>query len=138
MDQQIIKNTGVKITKHKLVILELFDLYKHLDASRIYSLLTNQGINISLATIYRVLSSFEANNIIVKHNFNEDQSIYELAIPNEHHDHLICIKCNKVIEFFDSKIERIQEQIAKNNKFKIVNHQLNLYGICEDCENFTP
>src|SRR3990167_4950748 len=135
MDQQRIKNIGVKITKHKLVILELFDLYKHLDAGKIYALLTNQGVNISLATIYRILSSFEANNIVVKHNFNEDQSIYELAKPNEHHDHLICIKCHKVIEFFDCHIEQIQEQIAKENKFKIVNHHLNLYGICEDCDS---
>ena len=137
MDQQIIKNTGFKVTKHKLVILELFDMYKHLDASQIYSLLTNQGINISLATIYRVLAAFEANKIIVKHNFNEDQSIYELATPDEHHDHLICLKCHKVIEFYDCDIEKIQEEIALKNKFKIVNHHLNLYGICEDCEVVT-
>lgn len=129
---------GVKVTKHKLVILQLFDLYKHLDASQIHTLLTSQGTNISLATIYRVLSVFEANHIIAKHNFKEDQSTYELVRPDEHHDHLICIKCNKVIEFFDCKIEKIQEKIAKDNKFKIVNHHLNLYGICEDCEKLPP
>ena len=133
MNLQSLKNTGIKVTKHKTEVLQLFDLYKHLDASRIHLLLNDQDANISLATIYRVLSEFEANNIIVKHKFNEDQSIYELVKPNEHHDHLICIKCNKVIEFLDCKIERIQEKIAKKNKFKIVNHHLNLYGICEDC-----
>lgn len=135
MDLQNLKNKGVKVTKHKIVILQLFDLYRHLDASHIHSLLKSQGTNISLATIYRVLSVFESNNIIVKHNFNEDQSIYELVRPNEHHDHLICIKCNKVIEFLDCKIERIQEKIARDNKFRIVNHHLNLYGVCEECEN---
>jgi Fur family ferric uptake transcriptional regulator len=135
MDLQSLKNMGVKITKHKIVILQLFDLYKHLDASQIHSLLRAQGTDISLATIYRILSVFESNNILEKHNFNEDQAIYELVRPNEHHDHLVCVKCNKVIEFFDCKIERIQERIAKENKFRIVNHHLNLYGICEDCED---
>ena len=133
MDLQTFKNSGVKITKHKLVILELIELYKHLDAAKIYALLTNRGINISLATIYRVLSAFEANHLIVKHNFNEDQSIYELVRPDEHHDHLICLKCHTVIEFFNCNIEKIQEQIALDNRFKIVNHHLNLYGICEEC-----
>ena len=138
MELQRLKDMGVKITKHKSVILQLFDLYKHLDASRIHSLLRDQGTEISQATIYRVLSEFEAHHIITKHNFNEDQSIYELVKPNEHHDHLICIKCNKVIEFLDCKIERIQERIAKENKFRIVNHHLNLFGICGDCDNPQP
>lgn len=134
MELQSLKDMGVKITKHKIVILQLFDLYKHLDAGQIHSLLRDQGTEISLATIYRVLSVFEMHNIITKHNFNEDQSIYELVKPNEHHDHLICVKCNKVIEFLDCKIERIQERIAKENNFRIVNHHLNLYGICGDCD----
>ncbi len=134
MDLQNLKKFGIKITKHKIAILQLFDLYKHLDASKILSLLTNQGTDISLATIYRILAVFEANNILEKHNFNDDQAIYELIKPNEHHDHLICVKCNTVIEFVDCKIERLQEKIAKENNFKIVNHHLNLYGICENCD----
>ena len=134
MDLQVLKNLGIKITKHKTVVLELFDVYKHLDASKIHTLLQTQGTDISLATIYRILSTFEAHTILEKHNFNEDQAIYELVKPNEHHDHLVCVKCNKVIEFFDSKIEHLQEVIAKENHFKIVNHHLNIYGICEDCD----
>ncbi|MDQ5922009.1 MAG: Fur family transcriptional regulator, ferric uptake regulator [Pseudomonadota bacterium] len=133
MNLQTIKNLGIKLTKHKIVILQLFDSYRHLDANQIHALLIGQGTNISLATIYRVLSNFEAKNIIIRHSFKEDQSTYELVRPNEHHDHLICIKCNLVIEFFDSKIEQLQEQIATKNKFKIVNHHLNLFGICEKC-----
>ncbi|MFN7093823.1 MAG: Fur family transcriptional regulator [Burkholderiales bacterium] len=125
---------GLKLTKHKLAILQLFNVYKHLDASKIHMLLNSSGTNISLATIYRVLSAFEGKGIIVKHNFNEDQSIYELANPDEHHDHLICTKCHKVIEFFDCQIEQIQKQIALSHKFTILNHHLNLYGICADCD----
>ena len=132
MNLQSIKNLGIKVTKHKMVILELFDLYKHLDANQIHGLLSNQGTHISLSTIYRILSVLEAHNVIVRHTFREDQATYELANPNEHHDHLICIKCNKVIEFLNCKIEEIQQKIAKDNNFTIVNHHLNMYGICED------
>lgn len=135
MNLDIVKNNGIKMTKHKLAILQLFEVYKHLNANKIHLLLNNSGNNISRATIYRVLSSFEGLGIIVKHNFHEEQAIYELANPNEHHDHLICTNCHKVVEFFDSQIEQIQEQIALKNKFKIIKHNLNLYGICEECSN---
>lgn len=133
MNLELLKNMGVKVTKHKTSILQLFDTHKHLDANTIYNALNTSDEHVSLATIYRVLSTFEAHGVIMKHNFNEDQAVYELANPNEHHDHLICTKCNKVIEFFDCKLERIQERIAKENNFKIVAHQLNLYGICQEC-----
>lgn len=133
MSLYAVKNMGGKVTKHKLAILQLFELHKHLDANKIYALLSTGGEHVSLATIYRVLSTFESHGIIIKHNFNDDLAVYEIANPNEHHDHLICIKCSKVIEFFDEKLEKIQERIAKENRFKIVNHRLNLYGICEEC-----
>ncbi len=80
-----------------------------------------------------MLSAFESSGVIIKNNFNNDQSVYELADLNEHHDHIICVKCNKVVEFFDEELENIQERIAKENKFKIVNHRLNLYGVCHSC-----
>ena len=116
-----------------MAILELFSLYKHLDASQIYNILNNQGIHISLATIYRVLTSFETNAIVEKHNFNTEQATYELINPDEHHDHLICIQCHKVLEFLNENIEQLQKDIAINNNFKIVSHSLNIYGICNDC-----
>ena len=81
-----------------------------------------------------MLSSFELNNIIAKNNFKGDQSTYELVNPEEHHDHLICTKCNKVIEFFNCKIEKIQEKIAEEHNFRIVTHHLNLYGFCSECQ----
>lgn len=133
MNLPLIKSLGIKITKHKLAILKLFDIYKHLEANKIHSLLNKKNVKISLATIYRILASFEAKNIVIKHNFNDCQAIYELLNPGEHHDHLICIKCHKVIEFFDDDIEKIQNLIAKKNQFIIVNHCLNLYGVCSDC-----
>lgn len=134
LNLELIANKGIKLTKHKLAIFELFSKQKHLDANEINIMLREQGNSVSLATIYRVLSSFEAHNIIVRHTFNDELAVYELANPNEHHDHLICVKCNKVIEFFNCQIEQIQEQIAKTNDFTIVNHHLNLYGICSKCQ----
>lgn len=134
MDIQNVKNKGVKLTKHKIAILDLFNIHKHLDATQIYNILINNGINISLATIYRVLTNFERNDIIEKHNFNNEHAIYELVKQNEHHDHLICIKCHNVFEFIDEKIEHLQNEIAKANNFKIVSHSLNIYGICNNCQ----
>ena len=103
MNTDLVKTMGGKVTKHKLTILELFDMHKHLDANQIYALLNTTDEHISLATIYRVLSAFESSGVIIKNNFNNDQAVYELAKLNEHHDHLICIKCNRVVEFFDEK-----------------------------------
>ncbi len=134
MNKKLNVNTGSKVTKHKMAILKLFQTYKHLDATKIHALLNIHESSISIATIYRILSNFEASKVIVKHNFNEDQAVYELILPDEHHDHLICTKCHKVVEFFNKEIENIQEQIAKEKKFKIESHNLNLYGICEDCQ----
>lgn len=134
MNLEILYNKGIKLTKHKLAILELFETHKHLDAYQINDLLKEKGNNVSPATIYRVLASFEENGVIVRNNFKDDYAVYELADPNHHHDHLICTKCNKFIEFYNCQIETLQEEIAKKNKFKILNHHLNLYGICFDCQ----
>lgn len=133
MNNQQLKEKGIKLTKHKIAILNLFNPNRHLDANQIYTLLQTQKINISLATIYRILTSFENNGILQKNNFNSDQSSYELKNPNEHHDHLICIACHKVIEFLNEKIESLQDEIAKANGFKIMHHSLNIYGKCSDC-----
>ena len=135
MKKDSLQQVGGKVTKHKLAILQLFKTRKHLDVTTVHALLNQGGERVSLATIYRVIATFENAGMIMKHNFNSDQATYELVKSNEHHDHLICIKCDRVIEFYNQKLEQIQEQIASKNKFKLVNHRLNLYGICEKCTN---
>lgn len=122
-----------KITKHKIAILELFELHRHLDANQILNILNQQDEKISLATIYRILMAFETEGLILKNNFTESLAVYELANPSDHHDHLICTKCNKVFEFFNEKLELLQNKIADDFKFKILSHRLNIYGICKDC-----
>lgn len=134
MDIELLKNKGIKLTKHKLAILSLLNSNKHLDATQIFNLLQDRGINIGFATIYRILTNFENNGLIQKHHFNHEQSTYELINPNEHHDHLICTNCHKVIEFLNENIESLQNEIAATNNFKIVSHSLNIYGICSKCQ----
>lgn len=122
-----------KITKHKIAVLQLFELYKHLDANQIYNRLNQQGEKISLATIYRILSAFELDGLIIKNNFINDLAVYEFANPAEHHDHLICNLCNRVFEFFNEELEQLQNKIAASFGFEIVSHRLNIYGICKEC-----
>lgn len=128
-----LRELGIKVTQHKLAVLELFANHKHLDALKIAKLFQQRGSEISLATIYRILASFEEHKLITKHNFSDEHASYELEILNEHHDHLICLKCSKVIEFMNNQIEDLQLQIAKQNKFILVSHTLNIYGTCENC-----
>lgn len=134
MNIQLLKNKGIKLTKHKIAVLELLTANKHLDATQIFTLLQNQKIDISLATVYRILINLTNHEIIQKHHFNNEQSTYEIMKPNEHHDHLICVTCHKVVEFLDEKIETLQNDIAQANNFKIVSHSLNIYGICKNCQ----
>lgn len=122
-----------KITKHKISVLQLFELHKHLDANQIYNKLNQQNEKISLATIYRILSAFELDGLIIKNNFIDDLAVYEFANPSEHHDHLICTNCNKIIEFFNEELEMLQSAIALDFGFEILNHRLNIYGVCKDC-----
>ncbi len=132
--QQRLRNSGIKVTQHKLAILELFVEHKHLDATKILELLHQKKAEVSLATVYRVLASFETHQIITKHNFGSEHAIYELITSeNEHHDHLICLECGQVIEFVNEQIENLQLAIAKANNFHVYHHTLNIYGRCENC-----
>lgn len=132
--QERLKDRGIKITQHKLAILDLFCEHKHLDAPAIVELLHEKKAAASLATVYRILSSFEIHKIIIKHNFGTEHAIYELITSaDEHHDHLVCVKCGQVIEFVDEQIENLQILIAKQNNFEVYSHTLNIYGYCQQC-----
>lgn len=133
MNAKDLKDVGLKATTPRLKILEILENSEnhHLGAEDIYRQLIIQNEEVGVATIYRVLTQFEQAGIITKLNF-EDKSVYELSSA-EHHDHIICTKCGKIAEFNDSTIEECQEKIAKKLGFKLNDHSLNLYGICEQC-----
>ncbi len=134
MDAEDLKSAGLKVTLPRLKILEVLEssLSHHLSAEDIYRVLIEQNEEVGVATIYRVLSQFEESGIVQKLNFENNQAVYELC-GAEHHDHLVCVKCNKIIEFQDDVIEKHQIQIAKKHGFDLTDHSLYLYGLCEDC-----
>ena len=97
-----------------------------------YRILLDQGDDVGLATVYRVLTQFEAAGIVQRHNFEGGHAVFELD-EGAHHDHLVCVQCGMVQEFLDDEIERRQLMIAKKYKFKMTDHSLTIYGQCQEC-----
>lgn len=135
MDAEDLKSAGLKVTLPRLKILEVLENSPnhHLSAEDIYRVLIEHHEEVGVATIYRVLSQFEESGIVHKLNFENNQAVYELC-GVEHHDHLVCVKCNRIIEFQDDVIEQHQLQIAKKHGFELTDHTLYLYGLCKDCQ----
>ncbi len=135
MENQELKKAGLKVTSPRVKILATIESAKehHLSAEDIYKLLIDQNEDIGIATIYRVLTQFEEAGLLVKHNFDDGRSVFELA-SEDHHDHMVCQKCGKVEEFFDQQIEERQEQVADQRGFKILHHSHSIYGLCSDCQ----
>lgn len=129
-----LKNAGLKITAPRTKILEIFETAdkRHLSAEEIYKSFIDLGEDISLATIYRVLTQFEHAGILTRHHFAEGHSVFELD-SGEHHDHLVCVKCGHIEEFVDPIIEGRQKEIAKNANFQMLDHALHIYGLCPNC-----
>lgn len=129
-----LKNLGLKATTPRLKILEIFQTNRkrHLNAEDIYRILLSEHLDIGLATVYRVLTQFEQAGLLVRNNFESGKAIFELN-EGSHHDHLVCLACGQVEEFFDAAIERRQQAIAEARGFKLQNHALALYGICAAC-----
>jgi Fur family transcriptional regulator, ferric uptake regulator len=131
-----LKNVGLKITMPRLKILQILESANehHLSAEDVYKALSDMGEDVSLATVYRVLTQFEASGLINRHDFADGYFVFELS-QNEHHDHLVCTKCGRIEEFLDEVIEKRQIQIAKQAGYKMTDHVLNIYGICPDCNS---
>jgi len=130
-----LKKAGLKITHPRVKILYILENCekRHISAEEVYKLLLANDDDVGLATVYRVLTQFEAAGIVTRQNFEGGHSIFELE-SGIHHDHLVCISCGKVAEFEDSIIEQRQEELAKSKGFTLTDHSLNLYGKCADCQ----
>ena len=130
---KLLKKAGLKITEPRLTILSLMQEHKneHFSAEDVYKILLDQGSEIGLATVYRVLNQFDEAHILIRHNFEGNKSVFELA-PVEHHDHIICEDCGKVFEFTDNIIEQRQREISEQYGIKLKAHSLYLYGKCSD------
>jgi len=133
--KNIIKQKGMKYTEQREIILKILLNYDgHLSAEELLTIIKKEypNISIGIATIYRTLNFLEEVNLISSISFGVDGKKYEKNI-DKHHDHLICIKCGKIVEFIDEEIEKRQVQIAKENGFTLTDHLMQLYGICEKC-----
>ncbi|MDA8225112.1 MAG: ferric iron uptake transcriptional regulator [Betaproteobacteria bacterium] len=126
-----LKSIGLKATLPRLKVLELFEHSEkqHLTAEDVYRMLMTEEIDIGLATVYRVLTQFEQAGLLIRHHFDSDKAVYELN-AGQHHDHLVCVQCGHVEEFFDEEIERRQKAIAAERGFSIHDHSLHLYVDC--------
>src|ERR687891_527653 len=128
---QSLKDSGLKATLPRRKILELFESSKvrHLSAEDVYKALLAEGIDVGLATVYRVLTQFEHAGLLSRQHFETGKAVYELN-EGKHHDHLVCLQCGRVEEFYDSEIEKRQQRVARDRGFAIHDHQLYLYADC--------
>ena len=126
-----LKTMGLKATLPRLRILGLFESspIRHLSAEDVYRTLIGEGEDIGLATVYRVLTQFEQAGLLERHHFESGKAVFELA-SDSHHDHLVCLQCGRVEEFYDAEIEKRQIKIAKDRGFAIHEHSLSLYADC--------
>lgn len=127
---QELRNAGLKVTLPRVKILELLESSEggtqHLSAEDVYRALLDAGEDVGLATVYRVLTQFETAGLVVRHNFESGHSVFELA-KGEHHDHMVDLDSNEVIEFSDQLIEERQKEIAESHGYELVDHSLVLY-----------
>lgn len=138
MGQQDLRKAGLKITLPRIKILRILENADphHMSAENVYRTMLELGEDVGLATVYRVLTQFEAAGLVKRHNFESGHSVFEID-AGEHHDHLVCVNCGWVEEFLDGTIEDRQIAIAKEANFKMTDHNLTIYGWCQKCQKET-
>jgi len=138
VESQDLRNVGLKVTLPRLKILEMLEhsTTRHLSAEEIYRQLKETGEDIGLATVYRVLTQFEAAALVTRHHFEGGHAVFELE-RGHHHDHMVCVRCGHVTEFEDETIEQRQRKLAAEMDFRLIEHSLIMYGECtrKDCPN---
>jgi Fur family ferric uptake transcriptional regulator len=136
-----LKSTGLKATMPRLKILDVFQkgAQRHMTAEDVFRVLLDERSDIGLATVYRVLTQFEQAGILVRSHFESDKAVYELN-EGQHHDHLVCLDCGRVEEFYDAEIEKRQHDVARTKGFDIADHALSLYAHCTkgECPHRPP
>lgn len=131
-ENQELRKAGLKVTAPRIKILQLLEQGnpQHMSAEDVYKSLLESGDDVGLATVYRVLTQFQAAGLVERHNFDSGHSVFELA-RGDHHDHILCIDCGRVEEFHDEVIEQRQQQIATQMGFSLKEHSLHLYAHCQ-------
>ncbi len=134
--QRYLAEKGLKTTQQRQIILDEFIASGgHISTEELYLKIRKKHPHIGYATVYRTLKLFAECGIAVERHFGDGQTRYETALEEEHHDHLICIRCKKIAEFEDPRIEEQQQQVACQHGFEIHSHRLELYGLCTECRS---
>lgn len=130
-DSADLKKAGLKATLPRLKILNILEAasVRHMTAEDVYKTLLAMGEEVGLATVYRVLTQFEAAGLVIRHNFEGGRSVFEIN-QGGHHDHMVCVECGKVFEFYDTAIEDRQHKVAEKSGFAVDSHSLYMYGVC--------
>lgn len=138
MESEEIRSAGLKVTVPRIKILQMLEsrseTERHWGAEEVYKALLQEGEEIGLATVYRVLTQFEAAGLVTRHHFEGGNSVFELN-RGIHHDHILCVKCGRVDEFTDETIEARQKNIAAELGYELTDHCLYLYGVCTNCRD---
>lgn len=123
-----LRKAGLKVTLPRVKIMQILDTceQRHMSAEDVYKALMEAGDDVGLATVYRVLTQFEAAGLVIRHNFDGGHAVFELD-DGEHHDHIVCVDSGEVFEFYDDKIERRQKEIVEEMGYELVDHNLVLY-----------
>ena len=131
MQNEELKKAGLKVTLPRLRILRILEqnAERHMSAEDVYRCLSDAGEDIGFATVYRVLSQFRLAGLVEKHYFEEGHAIFEVD-SGKHHDHIVCVRCGKIVEFVDEIIEQRQREVAKQHDFDITDHSMVVYGQC--------
>lgn len=129
-----LRNAGLKATLPRLKIIDVFEQsrQRHLSAEDVYRQLLADGVDVGLATVYRVLTQFEQAGLLSRSHFESGKAVYELN-EGHHHDHLVCTSCGRVEEFYDAEIEKRQQMVAKTKGWLLQDHAMSLYGLCGNC-----
>ena len=135
MESSDLRKAGLKVTLPRVKILSILESSgaRHQSAEDVYKELLESGEDIGLATVYRVLTQFESAGLIKRHHFEGGHSVFEID-QGDHHDHILCVKCGKVDEFYDETIEQHQQDIALRLGYELTDHSLYMYGICSNCK----
>ncbi len=132
--EDYISQHNLKITKQRRAVLEAFlGIEDHISAEDLYKIVSAKEPKIGLATVYRTLSLLTQSGLAEELDFGEGQKRYEHKYLHSHHDHMICTQCGKILEFQNPMIEKLQEDVAREHRFEMTSHKLDLFGLCSDC-----
>ena len=126
---------GLKSTRQRSLIIDtFFTLHGHLSVEELWSKVREQDAKVSVATVYRTMKLLQECGLAHARNFGDGQTRYEAAVGRDHHDHLICTRCGRIVEFENDRIEQLQDAVAKSHGFLVTSHKMELYGLCGDCQ----